>query len=396
MNELRAENLRRGEQLCTGLVTETITVKNGNDYQLTIAGDNGATAVCSGAFTGTLTADGSNRISWPSGTPKTSGSTSLTITVTGTLTEMFLEDVTGDTNQNPGEYIPAGEADGTSFNYAGGVRYYGYQKGNTVNGAGVVTEVKGADLTTAWGALFEPAATNLVIDSRDLTQWTQGGTNVSVYNEVGIGGEPNTATTLTDDNPAGFENVYRSHSITPGAPSCLVVWIKKDADTSRYPMVRLQRPATLDVYLNTSTGEVTLTGDTSNGDTLVSQIGEFWKLTIEHTGPGTVHAYEIYPAATTVPGFTQGEAVGSIIVGQVDGYDNTSKEIAHALTPIFTSGSTQNRTADDGSPMFEKAGNYQGALTVGGHDSLSLRSTSQVRIPDPLNELAQKTFPTRF
>ena len=66
-NCIRYELSRIVENLCTSLITETITVKNGSDYQLTIAGDSGATAVCTGAFTGTLTANGTNRISWPNG-----------------------------------------------------------------------------------------------------------------------------------------------------------------------------------------------------------------------------------------------------------------------------------------------------------------------------------------
>ena len=56
------------------LTTQSITVVSGREYQVTIAGANGATCVASNAFTGTLTADGTNRISWPNGTPKTAAS----------------------------------------------------------------------------------------------------------------------------------------------------------------------------------------------------------------------------------------------------------------------------------------------------------------------------------
>jgi len=86
--------------------TQVIAVISGHEYQLQIGAGSasGATAVCSGAFTGTLTGDGSNIISWPNGTPKAATTTSLTITIAGAVTNIQLEDVTGANNQNPSEY----------------------------------------------------------------------------------------------------------------------------------------------------------------------------------------------------------------------------------------------------------------------------------------------------
>ncbi len=132
---LRPKNGRIVLNLCTGLVTETITVVNGAEYQLTIAGANNATAVCSGAFTGTLTADGTNRISWTNGVAKTSGSTSLTITVTGTLTEMLLEEVTGQSDQNPSESVSVADH-GLNVD---GAKAFSVENSNGVSETGVVT-----------------------------------------------------------------------------------------------------------------------------------------------------------------------------------------------------------------------------------------------------------------
>ena len=66
------------QNLFSGVVTDTITVVSGREYQCCIRGDNAATAVFSGAFTDTLTADGTNRIAWPNGAIKTATTASLT------------------------------------------------------------------------------------------------------------------------------------------------------------------------------------------------------------------------------------------------------------------------------------------------------------------------------
>ena len=58
------------------------------------------------------------------------------------------------------------EADHGAF--VDGVKYFNYENGNTV-ASNVVTETKGADLTTAWRALFEPPATNYTDTDDDLT-----------------------------------------------------------------------------------------------------------------------------------------------------------------------------------------------------------------------------------
>jgi len=203
-NEARFVGARRVENLATGLVTQTITVINGSEYQLTIAGTNGSTAVCTGAFTGTLTADGTNRISWPSGTPKTSGSTSLTITVTGTLTQMLLEEVTGQTIQNPSENVVIGAEHGTNV---GNVKYFDYQNNNTVDGSGVVTEAQGAAIpaVTLKGALVEEARTNIETYTNDIlaspysiNQLSFGVAVPGIIPGFGQGGERLNPTNLTN------------------------------------------------------------------------------------------------------------------------------------------------------------------------------------------------------
>ncbi len=104
--------LRQGERpvvnLASGLVSETVTVISGREYQVYGKGGNGDTIALSGAATATLTMDGVNEIGFNNGNPIAASSTSLTLTVTGLLTELSVVDVTGFTNQKPPEYVSVG------------------------------------------------------------------------------------------------------------------------------------------------------------------------------------------------------------------------------------------------------------------------------------------------
>ena len=146
--------------------TQVITVISGHEYQLAIGSGSGAgaTAICSGAFTGTLTGDASNRISWVSGNPKTASTTSLTVTISGDVAEIYLEDVTGQANQNPSEYLVA---DGSSSGFA----TYVTANANTVDGSGVVTEAVGSVLSPVPTLVHYPASTNLIPQSANWSTW---------------------------------------------------------------------------------------------------------------------------------------------------------------------------------------------------------------------------------
>lgn len=86
--------------------TQDITVVVGKEYQCQIGANSttGATVTFSGAFTGVLTADGTNIISFPNGTPKTATTTTLTCTISGDIRNFMPEDVTGQADQNPSEF----------------------------------------------------------------------------------------------------------------------------------------------------------------------------------------------------------------------------------------------------------------------------------------------------
>ena len=138
--EIGFNGQRRVENLADGVDTQTITVISGNEYQITISEEGlevPTTVTASGAFTGVLTGgEEGERISWPSGTPKTATTTSLTLTVAGDLTELLVEDVTLQARQVPSEEV-VGTEHGTNVE---NVMYKTYANEITVNGSGLIDE----------------------------------------------------------------------------------------------------------------------------------------------------------------------------------------------------------------------------------------------------------------
>jgi hypothetical protein len=147
-NEIPWVGVRRVSNRATALTTHSVTIANGEKFQVTIKGNAGATCVLSGAISMTLTADGANRITSPDGTAWTAGSTTLTMTVTGTLTELQLENCEQRVGKGgiPSEWVNFAVAHNAGVN---GVKVFDYLNGNTVDAAGVVTEARGGDIDTS-------------------------------------------------------------------------------------------------------------------------------------------------------------------------------------------------------------------------------------------------------
>ena len=127
----------------TGLVTESVAVIVGREYQISTRGDNASTVVLSNAATGILTNNGADRFALP--TPIVAGTTTLTMTVTGTITQLMVEDVTGKSNKAPSGYLDPGTDYGYGVN---GLSWFASSNGNEVSSAGVVTELPGYSLAT--------------------------------------------------------------------------------------------------------------------------------------------------------------------------------------------------------------------------------------------------------
>ena len=148
---------------------------------------------------GTCTATGTMQIRYGFGCGATE-------TATGSITieAPMLEDITGQSNQNPSEYVSVGVLS-SPFQGANvdGVQYFATQNGNTV-ASNVVTEATGALISSAirGGYLPEPAATDLLLaraDARNQTtaNWTLGATMARARTQTGWDGVANRATLFT-------------------------------------------------------------------------------------------------------------------------------------------------------------------------------------------------------
>lgn len=134
-NEAAFVGSRTVENLATAVTTHSVTVVSGLKYQVSITGDDGATCTLSGAAVDTLTADGVNQISFDDGTAITASSTTLTLTISGTLTGVLVEKVQGQSNQNPSSIIAVSST-----------ASYDTLNANTVDANGVVTERVGCKI----------------------------------------------------------------------------------------------------------------------------------------------------------------------------------------------------------------------------------------------------------
>ena len=186
--ESRFAGARRVRNLLAGptntLATEVVTVVSGSSYRVSFSG------------TGTITLSGASTLSLAGTSGQRSAiatfaasSTSLTVTVSGSVTSAMVEDVTGQANQNPSEYVSNGVLS-APFHGANvdGVKYFTTKNGNTV-AANIVTEATGAaigasdyraDADGPFGYVSELARTNSWRFSQAFTDATWVKTNCTV------------------------------------------------------------------------------------------------------------------------------------------------------------------------------------------------------------------------
>lgn len=131
----------------------------------------------------------------------------------------MIEEVTGQANQNPSEYVSYGVL---SAPYHGvnvdGVKYFDYQNGNTVS-SNVITESAGALIaeTTLQGYYNERACTNLALYSEDFTQaatWVSSNVTVNAGTIQGPDGKlSGTTLTATAGNATLLQTVTSANSV---------------------------------------------------------------------------------------------------------------------------------------------------------------------------------------
>jgi len=266
-----------------------------------------------------------------------------------------IEDVTGQTNQNPSEYVSTNVLS-APYHGAGvdGVKYFPYENGNTVDANGVVTEAQGPAIssTTLKGIHREGQRTNSLLYCRDLSNavWSNTNTPVITQNQVGIDGVANTAWTIEDDG-ATIEYIYQTLTIPDDSNThTLSVFIKKDNDETRFPEIQcVLKGGTTPVYhivqVNTKTGAYYNRINTNSDLTEIEDWGDWWRVKVNATNNSSGNTslqVSIYPAVTTTWGTTESAATGSIVID----WPQVELNSSFPSSPIYTEGTAVTRSSD--------------------------------------------------
>jgi len=245
INELRFPNARRVENLLSNteiLSTQTVTVVSGASYILSFSGT--GTVTLSGSATGTLSGEVGTRVE----VSKTMASTSLTLTVTGSVLQAMLEQKIG-TQTEASEYVSSGVLSSPFHGaYVDNVKYFG-------------TDRSGSVLTNLKGALIELLAINLFLNSNApvtqiitvvsgtiYTVWGTG-TGSVVLSGAGTG-------TVTANNPLTF--TASSTTLTCTVASMLTMQAEAgSAKTSYIPTAGATVTRTADLLYYTVTDVIT-------------------------------------------------------------------------------------------------------------------------------------------
>lgn len=139
------------------------------------------------------------------------------------------EDVTGQSNTNPSEYVSVGVlASPYHGSHVDGVKCFRHLNGNTV-AANVVTEARGADIAagTLKKYLPEGARTNLCLQSEDFSSasWAKSDTTITANNIVAPDG--NTTADLFTEGVGGAAAVQQPVTATASVTHSLTRFIKR-------------------------------------------------------------------------------------------------------------------------------------------------------------------------
>ncbi len=214
-----------------------------------------------------------------------------------------------------------------------------------------------------WWLYGGPAGTNQLIRSYDLADaaWAETGSNVAVLDAVGMRGEANDATTLTDDDSGSPESVNDTVTCPNDSnTNTFRSFIRKDSDEIRFPSFRYRLSggaAQSDhLHINTKTGAFAEETGSVFSDLEVNDAGDWWEVLVsllnDSSGNTSCLIY-CYPARGIVFGVSSSAAIGSCIIGNMEIHLNKTIAQVRGTTPIFTSGSTESVNASD--PNFDDA-----------------------------------------
>lgn len=322
-----------------------------------------------------------------------------------------LEDVTGQSNQNPAEYVSRGVLSSPVYHGVGvdGMKVFTTLNGNTV-ASNVVTEATGLPITSARaecaggvtagvvdavgpvGYLAEGARTNLQKQNRTLTTapWTNQGTPAATQNATGIDGAT-TAWTLTDNDAGAVEHIYCGAvelALSGSTQYTYSIFVGKQGSApSGYPCISVDNGTylagcTIDPYSGTATVWTAYTGFTvlTSSATCTSWNSNFWRVELTFT----THSSMTTGTATIIPAgrTTANSATGTNAVAATGSTIFDAPQIeagAFASSPIITTTAAVARNADVDS--YASAGNWNetgSTVTVSAPSIPSVLTTNQV------------------
>lgn len=266
------------------------------------------------------------------------------------ITNVMIEDVTGQANQNPSEYVSVGVLS-SPFHGAmvDGVKYFDYQNGNTV-ASNVVTEASGAAIaiSTLLGWLEEQQSTNLCLQSADLSNasWTK--TNTTIGGSVTLpDGTTGTVNKVQETATTAFHTVSQTFTKAASALVYTLTVYVKQAERTWCGISIDDGPNSSAWYFNLATGVLGSqqnagTPFTSVSASIVAAANGFYRvsLTLTSNTATTIHA-NIFPATGDLTGSYAGSAGSGIyaVGAQLE-------QLGFATSYIPTAGATVTRNAD--------------------------------------------------
>jgi len=206
---------------------------------------------------------------------------------------------------------------------------YASTNGNTVLN-NVVTEAVGTPLAEMPYLQYYPAAENAAKYSNNLTvaaTWIPSNGPTITYDQVGLTGEPNTASLLVDSS-ASYESI--NQQVGAGIRT-VVLWIKKTGSAS-YPGTQVGPDL---IILNTLTGAITPNSSGGLVGTEAVSDGDWWKFMIQ-TSDASNQANKLYGQVSSDGISISAAAQGSAIIGNVEIHYNKTIAQVRGLGPIFT------------------------------------------------------------
>lgn len=210
------------------------------------------------------------------------------------VTKIQVEHVTGQSNQNPSEYVSRNVLS-APYHGAGvdGVKYFDTENGTTIDADGV-TVIEGTGPAIArsvlGGLMCEPGVTEYLHYSDDFANayWTKSGVNVTAaaqlspyrtaWKKVGATAAGSGTRTLSRLNVFGYIGGV-SASIVAKADECSVIYIGIPATTTTDPTVR-------GAFFDLTTGAVTTVGSGVTAQTR-ALAGGSWLCSVFHTSSFT-------------------------------------------------------------------------------------------------------------